>query len=134
MTFAHGEQKPFKCSRCEYTTVQKGHLKRHLQLHEYRDKSTSNNASVERSSTSTSVNCADACDPPREEEDVEAFTVDRPLRNLRSTVQYRTINRENDESPVVEKKRSTRKTEEKSEGELGLLFQKCNTHFHFLFL
>ncbi|XP_046438813.1 myoneurin-like isoform X1 [Daphnia pulex] len=116
MTFAHGEQKPFKCSRCEYTTVRKSHLKRHLELHESKDKSTSNNESVDSSSASTNVNCTDACDPPREEKDVERNTVDRPLRKLRSTVQNRTVNRENSESPVVEKKRSNRKTaEEESE-------------------
>ena len=93
----------------------------------------SNKVSVERSRTSTNNNCTDACDPHREEED-ETFSVDRQLRNLRSTVQYRTVSKDNDESPVVEKKRCTRETEGESEGEFGLMFQKFNNHFHFPFL
>ena len=92
MRFTHGEQNPFKCNLCDYTTEKKSHLKRHLQLHEHRDKSMSNNVSVERSRTSTNVNGTDACDPPQEEDD-ETLTVDRPLRNLRSTVQLGTANR-----------------------------------------
>lgn len=113
---AHTDKKGYKCSICEYSTARKGHLKRHVKIHESKGESSSINVPVKRSRNSTVMNFTDESDSHQEEDAraVKTIPVDKRLCSSRRT----TVSTENIESHVVEKKLSNRVIEEESEGKI----------------